>query len=287
MDYVCKVVGELSIEEKDFQLKMSFNEIVDLNQEDFKVSPRLREALRNREIEVYTPTLHQKARRLNRNMRRMPLVQEKIIPLKQAVEEKHINDNLINNSELNELKSILEGISSKMSGVVSRLDLLVTKVIDSNTQLNANFNRFFNERQNVQVVYDNPKLDSLLDKVINTQDKFNNFIEDQNRIHIANSHKMPEPQDIKEDKLDKLLSSVEKLLSEGIKIDGKILNTQNTNGKAYSKINVESQVHIKDEDIPLYVPKIDTASISNKNIVTEALESEGTDSILEKLKKLK
>ena len=289
MDYVCKVVGDLNIEEKDFHLKLSFNEIVDLNQEDFKTSPRLREALRNREIEIYSPALHQKARRSSR-MKVIPLIKEKIIPLKQAIEEKtNQQQNNLNNSEFVALKSVLESISNKMDCLASRVDILVTRVVDSNTQMNVNFNKFFNERQNIQVVYENTKLDSLLEKVISTQDKFNNYIEDQNRINISNARKMPISNDlnVKEERLDKLLLSVEKLLSEGIKLDGKNLNIQNNNGKDYSKINIEKQVNFKDEDIPMYIPKIDTSSISNKNIFTKSLESEGTSSILEKLKNLK
>jgi len=289
MDYVCKVVGDLNIEEKDFHLKLSFNEIVDLNQEDFKTSPRLREALRNREIEIYSPALHQKARRSSR-MKVIPLIKEKIIPLKQAIEEKtNQQQNNLNNSEFVALKSVLESISNKMDCLASRVDILVTRVVDSNTQMNVNFNKFFNERQNIQVVYENTKLDSLLEKVISTQDKFNNYIEDQNRINISNARKMPISNDlnVKEERLDKLLLSIEKLLSEGIKLDGKNLNIQNNNGKDYSKINIEKQVNFKDEDIPMYIPKIDTSSISNKNIFTKSLESEGTSSILEKLKNLK
>ena len=42
MDYVCKIVGNLSL--KEINLELSYLEIIDLSQEDFKASPRLREA---------------------------------------------------------------------------------------------------------------------------------------------------------------------------------------------------------------------------------------------------
>ena len=284
MDYVCKVVGELSIEEKEFKLRMSFNEIIDLSPEDFKVSPRLRAALRNREIEVYTPTLHQKARRL-KTRKKMEVLKENIIPLKAP---KSPAAESFSNTDINEMKAILGGISNKMNSVVSRLDLLITKVIESNNSLNANFTKFFNENQSVQVNYNNPKLDSILDKVVSTQDKFNDYLADQQRVSIANSTKVPVPStdSLKEEKLDKLLDSVEKLLTEGIKIDGKNLNIQNSNGGGYSKISNEKSVHHLEEDIPMYVPKVET-NVSQKNIVTKEIESEGTDNILEKLKNLK
>ena len=170
MDYVCKVVGELSIEEKEFKLRMSFNEIIDLSPDDFKVSPRLRAALRNREIEVYTPTLHKQAKRL-KIRKKMEVLKENIIPLKpvQAPQVSHT----LENSDINEMKVILGSISNKMTAVVSRLDLMITKVIESNNTLNANFNKFFSEKQSVQVNYNNPKLETMLDKVVNTQEMFN------------------------------------------------------------------------------------------------------------------
>jgi len=273
MDYVCKVIGELSIEDKDFKLRMSFNEIIDLSPDDFKVSPRLRVALRNREIEVYTPTLHKKARRLKAR-RKMELLRENILPLKKPSPAKASAE--ISNTAINEMKIILGSISNKMNGVVSRLDILVTKVIESNNTLNANFTKFFSEKQNIQVSYNNDKLDSLLNSVVLTQNKFNNYIIDQTLC----------ADQIKEEKLDKLLDSIEKLLTEGIKLDGKNLNIQNTNGGGYSNIRTENSVQSMDDDIPIFVPKIKT-DVSNKNIVTKEIKSEGTENILEKLKNLK
>jgi len=285
MDYVCKVVGELSIEENSFNLRMHFNEIIDLYPDDFKVSPKLRAALRNREIEVYTPTLHKKAKRLN-HRKKMELVKEKIIPINKP---QHVAQasTAISHSEANEIKSALGSISNKMSSVVSRLDLLVTKVIESNNTLNANFSKFFNDKQSVNVNYNNPKLDSILDKVVNTQDKFNSYLEDQMRVSVAQKTKIPEPSanQLKEEKLDKLLDSVDKLLTDGLKIDGNNLNIHNTSGGGYSKISNEKTVQIE-EDLPMFVPKIET-DVSQKNIVTKSIESEGTDNILEKLKNLK
>lgn len=283
MDYVCKVVGELSIEEKEFKLRMTFNEIIDLSPDDFKVSPRLRAALRNREIEVYTPTLHKQAKRL-KIRKKMEVLKERIIPLKGPAPK--LNPNF-ESSDITEMKAILGSISNKMTAVVSRLDLMITKVIESNNTLNANFSKFFAEKQSVQVNYDNPKLDTVLEQVASTQEKFNTYLQDQQRMQI---NQKDQPTDAKttsmnEDKLDKLLSSVERLLVEGIKIDGKNINSQNTNGGGYSKIDNEKRVQY-DEDLPVYVPTLETA-VSQKNIVTEAIESEGTDNILEKLKKFK
>ena len=284
MDYVCKVVGELSIAEKEFKLKMSFNEIIDLSPDDFKVSPRLRAALRNREIEVYTPTLHKQAKRL-KIRKKMEILQEKVIPLKPQNSLPQVNPGF-DSSEINEMKAILGTISNKMTSVVSRLDLLVTKVIESNNNLSANFNKFFNEKQNVQVSYNNPKLDSMLDKVVTTQDNFNSYLLDQQRVQVAQKAQATDTNSqLNNEKLDKLLDSVDKLLTEGIKIDGKNLNIQNTNGGGYSKISTEKSVQM-DDDIPIYIPKLET-DVSHKNIVTKSIESEGTDNILEKLKNLK
>jgi len=287
MDYVCKVIGDLSIEEKDFKLRMSFNEIVDLTPEDFKISPRLRAALRNREIEVYTPTLHKKAKKVNG--RKMHIVQERVLPLKNNVAPAaavEIPKGNLNNSDINEMKEALSCISDKVSSCVSRLDLLITKVIESNNTLNSNFDRFFREKQNVQVTYENAKLDHLLEQVIQNQTKFNTFIEDQHRTQL-NNKAIPQASasQVNDEKLSKLLDSVEKLLQEGLKIDAKNLNIQNTNGNGYSKIKTEDKVHF-DDDIPVFVPKLDKV-VENKNIVTKSVESEGTDSILEKLKNLK
>lgn len=284
MDYVCKVVGELSIEEKEFKLKMFFNEIIDLFPDDFKVSPRLRAALRNREIEVYTPALHRQAKRL-KTRRNMEVLKENIMPLKQP-EPAQLAPSM-DNSSINDMKETLVVISNKMTSVVSRLDLLVNKVIESDNRLNANFDKFFSEKQNININYNNTKLDDILDKVIVNQNKFNNYLEDQQRINIAQQNRVPQPSEssLKEDKLNKLLDSVERLITEGIKIDGKNFNTQNTNGGGYSKISTEKKV-VMDSDIPIYIPKMET-TFTQKNILTKSVESEGTENILEKLKSLK
>jgi len=116
---------------------------------------------------------------------------------------------------------------------------------------------------------------------------FNTYIQDQQRTQINQKVQTSDVSATKMhgDKLDKLLDSVERLLSEGIKIDGKNINIQNTNGGGYSKIDNEKRVQF-DEDIPVYVPSMET-TVSQKNIVTKSVESEGTDNILEKLKKFK
>ena len=43
----------------------------------------------------------------------------------------------------------------------------------------------------------------------------------------------------------------------------------------------------KAETVPIYVPKIDTTDVSMKQIITKEEQAEGTDNILEQLKKLK
>jgi len=261
MDYVCRVIGELCIDENKFKLKMLFNEIVDLSQDDFKVSPRLRAALRSQEIEIYTPSLHKKAKRL-KSRKKMVLIQENIIPLKQKKEVSH------NNSDITEIKTILGNISNRMNTIVSRLDLIVLKVVESNKKLNANFDKFFSEKQSIQDNY--PKLDSLLNIVINTQNKFNTYLKDQKKIQI------PEINPLKEEKLDRLLGSMEKLLLH-IEINGKNSNIKNSNVMKDSII---------DDDYPLFIPKIET-DVSHKHIITKEISSDGTDGILAKLKNLK
>jgi len=277
MDYVCKVVGELSIEEKDLNLRMSFNEIIDLSPDDFKVSPRLRAALRNKEIEVYTPTLHKKARRL-KSRKNMKLLKENIIPLSKPTQA--MTSDIASSKELNEIKSILGTISNKMNNIVSRMDYLVNKIVESNNALNVNLVNMLNKDSKVEVNYNNEKLDYLLNAVVSTQNEFNNYIKQQDNSPTPQNNS--DTTSIKEDKLNDLLDSINKLLKDGIKIDGKNLNIQNSINQNYSKVKREDA----DEDIPRFVPKIET-DLSNKNILTKEIASEGTGSILDKLKNLK
>lgn len=106
MDYVCKVVGNLQL--KEINLDLAYLEIVALSSEDFKASPRLREALRNKEIEPYNPVLHKNAKKLkNRNN------------IKEIIKE-------IPNTPIN-IKNILEDITCKINSLTNKIDLLISK----------------------------------------------------------------------------------------------------------------------------------------------------------------
>jgi len=252
MNYICKVIGDLSIVDRDFKLNMYFNEVIDLSPDDFKVSPRLRAALRNKELEVYTPKLHQNIKR-KKKAHSMNILKEKVLPFTNSKNES-------STKELNDMKTTLDGISNKMSNVLYKLDDLVTQVISSSDSLNENFNKFFKRIESNPV---NSRLEDLLAKVIETQDKLSFFLEDNLK------------QTKNEDKIDKLIDNLEVILSNGIPSKNSV-NNLSKNSK------IKKDIY---EDNEIYIPKIET-NLSKKNIVTENMESEGTDSILEKLKNL-
>ena len=49
----------------------------------------------------------------------------------------------------------------------------------------------------------------------------------------------------------------------------------------------EADIKAFDDNLPIYVPKIDTEAISDKKVIAQEEQSDGTGDILEQLKKLK
>ena len=205
MDYVCKIVGNLSL--KEINLELSYLEIIDLSQEDFKASPRLREALRNKEIEIYDLRKHQTAKRIKfrNNNERVQIIKEEII------KEKLVESTKIPN-EINSLKKLLLEMSSKLNQLIFRVDTLLAG------------------QQGPKEVYDLSKLDLILEKI------------------------------------------------EGLTTKGFVFNE-----KDFSNIELKTKIS---EEVPIYVPQLNI-EVTDKNIVSLEQSLEGTEDILEKLKKLK
>jgi len=246
MDYVCNVVGDLHI--KDIDLSLSYMEIVDLSQEDFKISPRLRESLRKNEIVAYNPATHRNARRLKRR--------NQIKVITKTIEKKITSDVIPNFKELEQLTSVCGGISKKMDNLMSKLDNMIEMISASNesTQL---LNKHIKDLVDTTVKNSGSKADKI-DKLIET---------------IIN----------KENKLDKLLETMNKLVENG---QNTVYTSTSIPKKNMSYTAKDHFNNLNDEDsIPMYVPSLDVDEEFNKaNIVTKTIESEGTQDILNKLK---
>jgi len=224
MDFVCKVTGELVI--ADLNLNLVHMEIIDLYPDDFKVSPRLREAQRNKEIEVYSSQHHRTARRLK----------------KRNTEQNKIQIIKENSSEFS-LKEPLVSINNKLDYLMSRIEIIISK------------NKNEPELKNL------PNLkEDILNKILSQNQKIEEYI---------NSTKS-----LDEGKLNDILNKFENLLEKRLSINKEYL------GKTDKK-------EMEKEDIPIYIPKLDDIDIIEKNIKSQEIVSEGTDNILEKLKKLK
>ena len=197
MNYVSKVGGNLVI--ADIHLELSYMELIDLSSEDFKASPRLREALRNKEIEIYVPNVHLNAKKI-----------------------KERNSHPANKEESNQIdsdtKKLLVEMSGRLNYLISKMELLISKEKEDKIE---------NLAQNVK---------------------------------------------INDDKFDLILKKLDNLASKDVIITKGTLAEQKQDVVA---------------EIPVYVPQLDVSDVSTKNILSEEAVMEGTDDILEQLKKLK
>jgi len=226
MDYVCKVVGNLHI--KDLNLILSNMEIIDLNSNDFKSSPQLRDCLIKKYIDIYLPAKYPNAKRLKN--RESPIKRETA------------NNN---KEEVTKISNNLKEASDRLSTALLRIDTLMTSFQTSEIKIK------YEENTGINNLLD--KLTKLLETVENNKEKEENS------------------------RLDTLLDKFDILLSK------------NYNNTSIIKENIRTEQNREDaqEAVPIYVPKIDLDSVQSKSIKTQELSSEGTEDILEKLKKLK
>ena len=130
------------------------------------------------------------------------------------------------------------------------------------------------------------KVDSILSKnkepLIESIDS-NNSIKEDILLKILEQNKkieiyMAGKDNTSQEKIDKIINKFETLLEKGLSI----------NKDYFEKdiITKHTREQVK-EDIPIYVPRLDDIDVIEKNVQTEDIVSEGTESILEKLKKLK
>lgn len=230
MEYVCKVVGNLNLEE--INLSLTYMEIVDLSQDDFKSSPRLRDALRKKEIEVYNARLHPSARK----------IKNYVSPNRQNQAPVHSfqKDYL----SISEIKSALATLSFKIDSVVGRMDEILRK----------------NQTESIEIPQtehfsglDVKKIDETLNKILDAGNKVDAVLSKQ----------------------DAILEKLEEVMARPI-----ALNNYNPNS-----IKTTSSSIIP-EDVPIFIPKMEQ-NVGDKNIQAQEIQSEGTEDILEKLRKMK
>jgi len=138
LDYICNIVGNLSI--KEINLELSHMEIIDLSSEDFKASPRLREALRNKEIIPYNASKHKNAKKIKQR--------NNFIRTDSSI------------AEITDLKKSLESISNRMLSVGDKLDKLIDKLTDDHDKLFDSLDKFLENKKN-----DDNKLNCLIEKI--------------------------------------------------------------------------------------------------------------------------
>jgi uncharacterized protein YukE len=310
MYYVSNVVGDLRID--DINLKLSYMELIELSSDDFKASHRLRNALRNKEIVTYDPREHKSAKKNIFSQ----IKQTRNIEIK----SEKSNESHLNFSEITELQVTLSSISKKMEDLLNKIDSFLTKnekcagllektleanqkiyedklnsvskILEKNiednqktfestklsyeskieklnqvleyTQKNLEFNR---------QGYDSKieKLSQIIEKNIDhnqkLDEKFKEYLEKETKVSV--SYQNPA--------LDILINKLDTLISSGIKVQGSNFSNNQSSGKSSSFVK---------EDIPIFVPEINSDDIK-VNVMTKEEKSEGTESILEKLKKLK
>jgi hypothetical protein len=243
MDYVCKVAGNLII--NDINLELSYMEIIDLSVDDFKSSPQLRDAVRTNKIELYNPSSHRGARRI----KSLPPSRNRELP-------KLEYENNFKFSDGGQIKENLDSISKKMEVLVSRIDFLITKNIETNDKIAS----IIEDKNKKNEDIDLQKISYFLDKSLEYQTKIDSFIDKKN---------------IETDKkLDKLIDKLDHFITKGV----------SANLNDYGVIKSKSRSF---DDEPLYVPKITTENIEKSNIKAESIEQQGTDDILSKLREMK
>ena len=243
MDYVCKVAGNLII--NDINLELSYMEIIDLSVDDFKSSPQLRDAVRTQKIELYNPSSHRGARRI------------KSLPSNRNKEISKLEyENNFKFSDSGHIKENLDSISKKMEVLVSRIDFLITKNIETNNKITD----ILTEKNKNTEDVDLNKINYFLDKSLEYQLKIDTFIDKKNLET--------------DKKIDKLIDKLDLFITKGV----------SANLNDYGVIKSKSKSF---DDEPLYVPKITTDNIEKANIKSESIEQQGTDDILSKLREMK
>jgi vacuolar-type H+-ATPase subunit I/STV1 len=253
MNYVCTVVGKLVFD--DINLELNYMEIIDLSPADFKGSPRLREAFRNKQLVSYDPRVHPNAKRFNRFTKDM-----RIASVTDAPEEpnKLSDDKEIRFSEVNQIKVSLEGLAEKMNGLVSKMNVFISQQVESNEKLNKNFDKFFEEKK-----ISTESFDKYVDKSLEYHTKMNDFWE--KRLNE------------KDERLNKLINKLDEFLDRGVNIT------------AASPYNYSAGVVKTDssfDDKVTFVPELNIANVKS-SIKSQEIQQEGTDDVLAKLRAMK
>jgi hypothetical protein len=251
MNYISTVIGTLTVE--DINIQLHYMEIIDLSAEDFKASPRLREAHRNKQLIPYDPKTHRNAKKFNRFTKNAKLHNK---PQPEAVKTE------IKFSEASTIKKSLEGLSDKLGGLVNRINILITRQLETSEKLNDNFEKFFEDKR--------PPVD------LSSLDKFT----DKTTDHYKKMEELWEKRlSQKEDKIDKLIKKIDEFMDKGIKVNG--------NGQTYTGNSASTSLKGSGfDDKVTFVPDINIKEMKTK-VKTEKVTQEGTDDILAKLKAMK
>ena len=249
MDYVCKVVGNLSI--NDINLNLSYMEIIDLSNDDFKSSPQLREALRTGKIEPYNRTKHKSARRIK------SLAHLKNIPISNG----KINKKEISTSEGSLIKESLDNLSIKMTSLLDRINTLIQKNVESNEKISGQFEEFTKFSKNENINSEN--FSHFLKKTLEYHDKLDTIL----------NNKTSET----DKKLDKLIDKLDKLITNNVTVQNNYSNLNKKTSKNKKKF----------DDKVTFVPNINVDNVEKSEIKAEQIKQEGTQDILDRLKKMK
>lgn len=247
MDYVCKVAGNLII--NDINLELSYMEIIDLSADDFKASPQLREAIRTQKLELYQPSKHRTARRI----KTLPPSRGQL-PAKNEVSVEMSNN--FKFSDSNHIKENLDNISKKMETLVNRIEFLIAKNTDTTNNVVELLKENFKKEENLDI------------------DKFNYFLSKSLEYHTKIDDFLDKKNLDTDKKIDKLIDKLDQFITKGV--------SANLNDYGVIKSKTKSF-----DDEPMYVPKITTENIEKANIRAESIEQQGTDDILTKLREMK
>jgi hypothetical protein len=251
MDYVCKVVGNLII--NDINLELGYMEIIDLTTDDFKSSPQLREALRNRHLEVFDPSKHQNARR-----------RKSISQIRNLTQDNKSNTPVKISSEGKLIKESLDNLCKKMDGLVNRINVLIDKSIESNNRLADSLNQSFTNKTGDSI--DTEKFNIFLSKNLEYHDKIDKILNKKNNET--------------DNKIDKLIDKLDQFITKGMVIGSHGISSNLNNSNKIKKYN-------DFDDKVTFVPDINIDSVEKANIKAEQIQQEGTDDIIAKLKAMK
>jgi len=254
MNYVCNVVGTLVIE--DVNLELQYMEMIDLSPADFKASPKLREAHRRKQLVPYDAKLHRNAKRFTSFTKQAKIKQAAPSPESSSPEVKF--------SDAVNIKESLGNIANKMDSLVNRVNILITRSLETSDKLNDNFNKFFESQ---------PKKDV-------SSESFNKFIDKTLDYHSKMEELLQKRNKDKDDKIDELIVKLDEFIEKGIKVNAGFT------GPSYQGSGNGGSKKSSFDDTVTFVPDIQTSNIKT-SVKTQELQQEGTDSILAKLKALK